>query len=71
MHDEQAGRQISVLLERYTVGSVLHLLADRCRLGAEDARRSGDVVAYQNLKSVEHTLFVVGIGIDAANPSAQ
>ncbi len=69
MDEHQARQQLAMLLDTYTPGSVLHLLADLYRNSAEAARQSDDVVAFDRYKMTEHVLFVVGLGVDAANPS--
>ncbi len=69
MNEEQARQQLAQLLETYTPGSLLHLLADLYRFSAEEARQSDDVVTFERSEMTEHVLFVVGLGIDAANPS--
>ena len=65
MTETQAKKQLTKMLDRFTVGSVLHLLADLSREIAQDADRVGDPVKYEQAKSVERTLFVVGVGIDS------
>ncbi len=69
MTEDQARSALAELLGRYTIGSVLHLLADVQREHADEARLIDDAAAYEQLKMIEHTLFVVGLGVDAANPS--
>ena len=69
MHERRAKRLLAKMLHSYTAGSVLHLLADLHREAAEEARRAGDVIHYQQHKTVEQALFVVGLGVEAALPS--
>lgn len=69
MTEEQAKQHLTEMLDRFTVGSILHLLADVQKDSAEQARLADDALAFDQAKMVEHTLFVVGIGIDAAQPS--
>jgi len=69
MTDQEAKERLKELLERYTLGSILHLLAELCRESAESARQDGDALVCERFEVVEHALIVVGIGIDAANPS--
>ena len=69
MSDDQAKAQLAELLEQYTAGSILHLLAEIYRQSAEEALQSGDPVACEQSKSAEHALYVLGLGIDAANLS--
>jgi hypothetical protein len=62
MTEELARKQLRKMLRSFTPGGVLHLLADIYREAAaknRDAERS---------KRVEETLYVVGLGIDAATP---
>ena len=65
MTEKQAKRQLAKMLEEYTAGSVLHLLADIC---GHEARHQSDPLVHDQLKLVEHALVVVGYGIDAAQP---
>ena len=61
MTEQLAKKHLRKMLRSFTPGTVLHLLADIYR---ESAAKSGD----ERLKRVEQTLFVVGLGIDAALP---
>ena len=70
MTDDQARERLDELLEQYTLGSVLHLLAESCRESAEDAQQDSNESACDQFHVIEHTLFVMGLGIDAANPSS-
>ena len=67
--DEAAKNQLADLLDRYTTGSVLHLLADLHRASAQDALAIGNETSCDQLRHIEHTLIVVGMGIDAVDPS--
>ena len=69
MSEEKAKQHLTEMLKRFTLGSVLHLLADVQHNIAEQARVDDDAVAFEQAKMVEHTLIVVGMGIDAAMPS--
>ena len=69
MTESEAKQHLTEMLDRFTVGSILHLLADIQREAAETARRADDPVTFERAKLVEHALFVVGMGIDAAKPS--
>lgn len=69
MNDEEAKSHLAELLQRHTAGSLLHLISDLYRESAEDARQADDAVVYERCRLVEHTLFVTGLGIDAAFPS--
>lgn len=69
MSDDQAKEQLTAMLEHYTTGSILHLLADLYRESAESAQQDGDALACDRFKTIEHALFVMGLGIDSAHPS--
>lgn len=69
MTEAEAKQHLTEMLNRFTLGSILHLLADLQRDAAEAARLADDALAFERAKTVEHTLFVVGLGIDAAMPS--
>lgn len=68
MKEDKAKKQLGRMLRSLTAGSVLHLLADLYRKSAEEARQDNDAVAYEQRKLTEHTLIVVGLGIDAICP---
>ena len=70
MTDQHAQKQLAELLNRYTVGSVLHLLAEIYHQEAEQARQQSDPLEFDRLTIIEHALFVVALGIDAASPSS-
>ena len=65
---EEGKEQLERMLQSFTSGSILHLLAELYQQAADDARNADDAQAYQQAKLVESTLIVVGIGIDAASP---
>ena len=69
MSDNLAKVQLIELLDRYTTGSVLHLLSEIYQQAAKEAEEAGDVAAYERYKMLENTLFVVGLGVDSANYS--
>ena len=69
MNEPQAKNLLRRMLTTFTCGSVLHLLSDLHREAAEEARRTDDATAYDRNRSVERTLYVVGLGVDAAHPS--
>ena len=68
MTDSEANKHLRAILGAYTHGSVLHLLADLLRDADEKARRAGNDAKHQRFAEVAATLYVVGIGIDAACP---
>lgn len=69
MTETEAKQHLTEMLERFTLGSVLHLLADVQHDAAEQARLTDDALGFERAKTVVHTLIVVGMGIDAAQPS--
>ena len=68
MNEKKAKRQLQRMLDAFTAGTVLHLLGEVFREDAQAARRAGDDLAARQCSNVEATLFVVGLGIDAARP---
>jgi hypothetical protein len=68
MNEQKAKKQLAKMLGRFTAGSILHLLADIHRESAREADRVGDDARSDQCKLVEHTLVVVGAGIDAVQP---
>lgn len=64
MTDKQAKRQIKKMLRSYTVGSVVHLLADVYAERAAKAVRSRDIVLSDRCRQVQHALIVLGMGVD-------
>ena len=69
MSDNLAKVQLIELLDRYTAGSILHLLSEVYQEAAKEAEAAGDVADYELYKLLENTLFVVGLGVDSANHS--
>ena len=69
MTEKQAKKQLTKMLDDFTVGSVLHLLADVVGKFAERAKVQDDPRVFDQCKMVEHTLVVVGMGIDAVTPA--
>ena len=68
MTENQARTQLRRMLGTLTAGSVLHLLAELFAEQAEAARRNRDDRTAERCDNAEATLFVVGLGIDAACP---
>lgn len=68
MTEKKAKRELRRMLDDFTAGTLLHFLADLFHDDAEEARQAGDDLAAGQCQRVEATLFVVGIGIDAARP---
>jgi len=69
MTEKQAKKQLTKMLDHFTAGSILHLLGDVVAKSAEEARAKDDARQFEQCKTVEHALVVVGLGIDAARPS--
>ena len=68
MTETKAKKRLRRMLDDFTAGTLLQFLADLCRDDAEEAQRAGDDLAAGQCQRVEATLFVVGMGIDAARP---
>ena len=68
MSEKNVKKQLRMILDTFTAGTVLHLLGEVFREDAEEAQRAGDATATEQCRNVEATLFVVGLGIDAARP---
>lgn len=68
MTEEKAKKQLSTMLRSLTPGSVLHLLAEVYGESAQRARRRGNQTLYDQCRTVEAALIVVGYGVDAAHP---
>ena len=68
MTENRARTQLRRMLGTLTAGSVLHLLAELFAEQAEAARRVGDDLTAGRCENAEATLFVVGLGVDAACP---
>lgn len=68
MNPESAKRQLRTMLGSFSQGSVLHLLGEVFEEVAEKAGRDNDLGRRDQCLSVARTLFVVGLGIDAACP---
>jgi hypothetical protein len=68
MTDQTARRQLKRMLKSFTQGSIMHLLGEIFEEMSELARLDGDDVRREQCDSVAKTLFVTGLGIDAAYP---
>lgn len=64
MDEAEAKKTLKKMLKSFTPGSILHLLADLFREDAEKASAQ----ARERLKTIEHALVIVGMGVDAACP---
>lgn len=65
MTERTAKEQLRAMIGSFTLGTVLHLLAEVVQA---DADRAGDDRDAERCRLVEATLFVFGLGIDAARP---
>jgi len=65
MTEKQAKKQLRKMLADFTPGTVLHFLGE---IFEQRAEQTNDPSAAERCKNVECTLFVVGLGIDAACP---
>ena len=70
MTEQQAKQHLTKICRFFTIGSVLHLLADLQHQAADEACLADNARRFDQARTVEHTLLVVGMGIDAAQPSA-
>lgn len=68
MNEIKAKKTLRKMLGSFTPGSLLHLLSDLFREDAEEAAALEDATGFERCKSLECTLYVVGLGIDAAAP---
>ena len=69
MNEVEAKDRLAEMLDAFTVGSILHLLGEIIGQQAEDARIREDGQQFEQFRLVEHSLIVVGMGIDAAMPT--
>ncbi len=68
MKAKKAKKELRLMLESLTQGSILPLLSEVFEELAEVARKDGDETRVEQCRMVAVTLFVVGLGIDAACP---
>ena len=68
MSEKEAIRHLQTMLRSFTIGSVLHLLAEANRKQVEDSGQADDPVASGRCDISDHVLFCVGVGLDAAMP---
>jgi hypothetical protein len=68
MTETQARRHLRQMLRSLTPGSVLQLLSELFMQHAKRARRKGNQKTERQAQEVAATLFVVGLGVDAASP---
>ena len=68
MTEVQAKKQLRQMLGTLTLGSLLHLLSELFSESAKRAQRKGDEKTQKQAQDVASTLFVMGLGVDAASP---
>lgn len=68
MSEAEAKEQLNLILESFTVGGILNLLADIYREMADDAQQDNDAMRRDQCSRIESTLIVVGSGCDANLP---
>jgi hypothetical protein len=68
MTEAQAKKQLRQMLRSMTAGSLLHLLSELFTDSARRAQRKGDETVQKQAQEVASSLFVVGLGVDAAYP---
>jgi hypothetical protein len=68
MTEVQAKKLLREMLRSVTPGSILHLLAQLFGESAKRFRSRGDEAAEKQARDIAATLFVVGLGVDAACP---
>jgi hypothetical protein len=68
MTEEEAKKSLRQMLRSLTPGSVLHLLSELFTESARRAHKRGKATVQKQAQDVASTLFVVGLGIDAACP---
>ncbi|MBN9519776.1 hypothetical protein J0H58_14840 [bacterium] len=68
MTEDAAREHLRAVLDVFTAGTVLHLLAEVVREDGAEARRAGDERTADRCEDAAAALFVVGLGIDAALP---
>jgi hypothetical protein len=68
MTEAEAKKHLREILRSLTIGSLLHLLSELFSESAKRAQRKANVKAPKQFQDVASTLFVVGLGVDAACP---
>lgn len=68
MTENQAKKQLKTLLDHFLTGTILHFLGEIFGERAIQAQRDNDSIAYEQCKTIEHALFVVGLGVHGAYP---
>ena len=68
MKEAQAKKQLSRMLQSFTVGAVLHLLSELFKESAVRAKDAGDEHAHERALEVATALLVFGNGVDSVCP---
>jgi hypothetical protein len=68
MTENAAKEHLLAVLDVFTAGTVLHLLAEIVREEGAESRRAGDSLTANRCEQAAVALFVMGLGIDAALP---
>ncbi len=68
MTEDQARRHLLAMLESFTAGSVLHILAQVIHEAEQARLGSLDEVAEQRVREAEAFLWIAGYGLMAALP---
>jgi hypothetical protein len=68
MTEAQAKKLLRAMLRSLTPGSILHLLSQLFGESAKRFRSRGEEAAEKQTRDAAATLFVVGLGVDAACP---
>lgn len=68
MSEQQAKEQLSRMLERFSTGSVLHLMSEVLREAAEKSSDDIPGHARESFRDALGALFVMGLGLDSAWP---
>jgi hypothetical protein len=66
MTESETKKQLLLMLKSRTIGSVLHLLSELFGELAKQSMRRGNEQKQKQQQEVVATLFVVGLGVDAA-----
>ncbi|MFN0017946.1 MAG: hypothetical protein ACKVP0_06775 [Pirellulaceae bacterium] len=69
MNEKRAKLLLRRMHRSFTAGSILHLLSDLHREAGVKAAQANDEKTCERHRAVEHALFVVGMGVDAALPT--
>jgi hypothetical protein len=68
MSEQQAKEQLAAMLNRFSTGSILHLMSEVLREAAEQNPSEIAEHARESFRDALGTLFVMGLGIDSVWP---